>query len=66
MAEALKAKDVALTPEQQARVDAQGRARKREQALAGKTFEGLNKAEKDRLLKLVAVRLGLLIDSDDT
>ena len=68
MAEALRAKAVAP---QQHRDAEQRRDRKRRrletlrESLASKTFEDLTPQERNKLLKLVAVRLGLIKDSDD-
>lgn len=50
----------------QARKVGRKRAKSRQQELGGKTFESLTPAEKDKLLKHLAVRAGLIDDSDDT
>lgn len=68
MAEALRAKSVAPaahTEEQQKRGRKQQQRQRTRGALAAKSFEALSASEKDMLLKLVAVRLGLIKDSDD-
>lgn len=68
MAEALRAKAVAP---QQHREAEQRRDRKRRRLeslredLSAKTFEELTAPERTKLLKLVAIRLGLIKDSDD-
>ena len=61
--EALKAKD---DPQQIARVADATRKRSRRDAVKAKTFETLTPAEKDKLLKALAVRAGLIQDSDDS
>jgi len=40
--------------------------RQRREALASKTFEELTTVEKDALLKLLALRMGLVKDSPDS
>lgn len=67
MANAIKAKDI---PEHAAKVAAtrakRQRNRDRAAARASKTFEQLTPPEKDLLLKEVAVKLGLIQDSEDS
>lgn len=41
------------------------RARARVNGTSGKTFEQLNQKEKDRLLKALLIRNGLVVDSED-
>jgi hypothetical protein len=53
-------------PKQVARVAAAARLKARKSATQSKTFETLTPAEKDKLLKALAVRAGLIQDSDDS
>jgi len=63
MAEALKAKD---DPVHVARITDATRTVTRELTFDRKTFEDLTTAEKDKLLKVLAVRAGLLPNSADS
>jgi hypothetical protein len=68
MARAIKARDLKDSREQALPQDAQdkhARKRARIRALRNKNFEQLNPPEKDLLLKAVAVKLGLIQDSED-
>lgn len=62
--QAVTAKQV-RTPEQTAKVERRQRNKDRTDALSGKTFEQLTKNEKDTLLKVLALRAGLIQDSED-
>jgi len=67
MAKALTPHDIpGWTAERSKRKAAKGREDSRKDFLKGKTFEDLTEAEKGRLLKAVAVHLGLIVDSDDS
>lgn len=46
-------------------VQGQRRQEARRTTLVSKTFENLSNKEKDKLLKSIAVQLGLIQDSDD-
>ena len=66
---AIKSKDLpdwqATLAERTTAAQTQQRQATRSTALAAKTFETLSTAEKGKLLKAVAVQMGLIQDSDD-
>jgi len=62
MAEMEKLKE---RPEEVAKVADRVRKADRRSGLAGKTFESMTNPQKDKLLKALAVRAGLIDDSDD-
>lgn len=68
MVAAIKAKDLKDALEgalpQETR-DKRARKRTRARALRGKTFESLTPPQKDKLLKALAVKAGLIEDSED-
>lgn len=59
---ALTGKDI---PAHAAKLTKAAREGARSAKLKGKTFEALNQKEKDALLKTLAIRAGLLEDSED-
>jgi hypothetical protein len=61
MANAIKANDLRPAAEQAARA----KRKSRRNAARAKTFETLTPPEKDQLLKTLAIRAGLITDSDD-
>lgn len=56
---------LAQRPEQVAKKTAETRKRGRNKALKEMNFEAMNNAEKDNLLKALAVKAGLIDDTDD-
>lgn len=60
--QAIKTADDPKAIERSAR---EARARARVDGTSGKTFEQLNQKEKDRLLKALLIRNGLVVDSED-